>query len=106
MSDRVDRDRDREGGAADNEDGEESVDGESVADTTLSEQTPSRAFYITGVLLLVFTVALLPVALGGIVVALLLPAEAEVYFLTEAPPSRASATRQRESADYLNIAVV
>jgi hypothetical protein len=106
VSNQVDHAGHHEGEATDNEDGDEPADGEVMTNTTPSEPTPSRAFYITGVLLLVFTVLLLPVALGSIVVTLFLPAEAEVYFLTEAPPSPASATSQREPADYLNIAVV
>jgi hypothetical protein len=106
MSNQVDRDGNHKGEATDSEEGDEPAAGEAMPNTTPSGPTPSRAFYITGILLLVLTVCLLPVALGSIVVTLLLPAETEVYFLTEAPPSPASAASQREPADYLNIAVV
>jgi len=65
------------------------------------------AGFVGGVLLLLLTLVLLPLAVGSIIVELVLPAEATVFFLTEEPPRPTAGTgTPRASANYLNIAVV
>ncbi|HEY7067647.1 MAG TPA: hypothetical protein VII06_39690 [Chloroflexota bacterium] len=67
----------------------------------------ARAGFVGGVLLLLLTAVLLPIAVGSIIVELVLPAEATVFFLTEEPPRPTVGTATpRASANYLNIAVV
>ena len=67
----------------------------------------SRAAFVGGVLLLLLTIVLVPLAIGSIVVELVLPADATVFFLTEEPPRRTVGTAApRATANYLNIAVV
>jgi hypothetical protein len=67
-----------------------------------------RAAFAVGVHLLIVTAGLLPVAIGSIFVELVLPSEAEVYFLTDRPPRSipGAAAAPRATATYLNIAVV
>lgn len=101
MSGRLERDLAQEEDAAEDEPAGEDA---APAATSLTAK-PSRVFYVVGILLLVLTVILLPVAVSSIVVELLLPAEAEVYFLTDVPV-RPSTDAPRQRADYLNIAVV
>jgi hypothetical protein len=63
--------------------------------------------FVGGILLLGLTAVLLPIAIGSSFVELVLPSEAEIYFLTDAPPrSPAGAAAPRATVNYLNIAVV